>query len=67
VSEDEENEGNQSFEEKLTLLKNEESGWKSPIYNDGIILDDADNAFHLFEAAHYDAFIRKTSKSSLDN
>lgn len=51
----------------MALLKNEESGWKSPIYNNGIIMDDADNAFHLFEAAHHEAFIRKTSKGSYDN
>ncbi len=49
------------------MLKNEENGWKSPIYNNGIILDDADNAFHLFEVANHDAFTRKTSKTSLHN
>lgn len=44
------------------MLKNEENGWKSPIFNNGIIVDDADNAFNLFEAANKDAFIQKTTK-----
>lgn len=70
VSEDDENEAdlsNQSFEEKLKILKNEDNGWKSPIFNNGIILDDADNAFTMFETANQEAFTRKTSKGSLSN